>query len=41
MKLTLSGDKLSIIKWFVDASYAMHMDGKGHTGSMMTLREGQ
>ena len=29
-------DNLGIIRWFVDASYAIHNDCKGHTGSMVT-----
>ena len=40
MKLTISVDSLSIVKWLVDASYNTHNDCKGHTGYMMTLVEG-
>ena len=40
MKLTLTNDDLSIIKWWVDASDRTHHDLKGHTGSMMSLGEG-
>ena len=38
--LTLSGDKLNIIKWYVDASFAVHPDYKSHTGAVMTLGNG-
>ena len=37
LKLTLSADNLSIVKWFIDALYAIHDDCKGHTGAMLTL----
>ena len=37
MKLTFTADDLSIIKWSVDASYAIHDDCKGHTGTMMSM----
>ena len=37
MKLTLTIDDLSIIKWWVDASDWMHHNLRGHTGSMMSL----
>ena len=40
MVLTLSADYLSIVKWWVDASYASHDDCKGHTGAMMSLGKG-
>ena len=40
-KFTLLVDNLGIIHWFVDASYAMHYDCKGHTGSKkLTLGSG-
>ena len=38
--LTLSADGTWVIKWYVDAAYAVHKDMKGHTGGMMTLGEG-
>ncbi len=37
MKLTLTIDDLSMIRWWVDASNRTHHDCKGHTGSMMSL----
>ena len=40
LKLTLSADDLSVISWFIDASYAVHEDCKGHTGAAMTLGKG-
>ena len=39
-KLMLSADNLCIVKWFVDASHAIHNDCKGHTGAMLTLGSG-
>ena len=40
MKLTLTEDELSVVKWWVDESYAIHDDCKGHTGDVMTLGKG-
>ena len=40
MKLCITVDSLSIIRWYVDASYGVHYDCKGHTGMMMTLGAG-
>jgi hypothetical protein len=37
MPLILRADNLSIIKWWVDASYATHGECWGHTGAMMSL----
>ena len=37
LKLTLKVEDLSTIKWYVDASYTVHPDCKGHTGTIMTL----
>jgi hypothetical protein len=34
--LTLSADNLNVIKWLVDASFAVHPDFKSHTGAVMT-----
>jgi hypothetical protein len=41
MPLILRADSLSIIKWWVDASYATHGDCRGHTGAMMSLGRDQ
>jgi hypothetical protein len=38
--LTLSADGSWTIKWWVDASYAVHPDMKSHTGATMSLGEG-
>ena len=38
--LELSIDNLSIIKWYVDAAFAVHGDMRSHTGAMMTLGKG-
>jgi len=38
--LTLSADDLRIIKWFVDASFAVHPDFKSHTGGIMSFGQG-
>ena len=40
MKLTLSADNLRVIKWYVDASFAVHPDFKSHTGGTMTFGRG-
>ena len=38
--LSLSADGSGIIRWWVDASYGVHMDMKSHTGAMMSLGKG-
>jgi hypothetical protein len=38
--LALSTDDLQVVKWYVDASFAVHPDFKSHTGAMMTLGKG-
>ena len=38
--LTLSADDLRVIKWYVDASFAVHPDFKSHTGAVMTMGNG-
>jgi hypothetical protein len=40
MPLILRADSLSIIKWWVAASYAAHGDCRGHTGATMSLDRG-
>ena len=40
MKLTISVDSLTILNWWVDASYSIHEDCKGHTGVIMSLGKG-
>jgi hypothetical protein len=38
--LTLEADDVRIVKWWVDASYAVHNDLKSHTGGTMSLGKG-
>ena len=38
--LTLSADKSNLIKWYIDAAYAVHKDMKSHTGGVFTLGKG-
>ena len=38
--LTLRADDLSIVKWWVDAAFAVHPDFKSHTGGVMSLGSG-
>ena len=40
MKLTLSAENLRSIKWYVDASFAVHPDFSSQTGEKMTFRKG-
>eukprot|EP00804_Cyclotella_cryptica_P010749 CCRYP_005527-RA/>CCRYP_005527-RA protein AED:0.26 eAED:0.17 QI:0/0/0/1/1/1/3/0/840 len=40
MSLTLSVDDMSVIRWWVDASYNAHHDCRGQTGAMMSLGKG-
>src|SRR5210317_2052731 len=39
-KLHLMVDNLGVIKWYVDASFAVHPDYKSHTGGVMTYGKG-
>ena len=38
--LTLEGDSMSVIKWWVDGSFAVHPDMRSHTGAVMSLGKG-
>ncbi|CAJ1950974.1 unnamed protein product [Cylindrotheca closterium] len=38
--LTLGADDLRVIKWYVNASFAVHPDFKSHTGAVMTMGTG-
>ena len=38
--LTLSADSLNVIKWWVDTSFAVHLDFKSHTGAVMKMGTG-
>ena len=40
LELTLTGDRVGKIQWFVDASYAVHDYCKGHNGAMLILGDG-
>ena len=40
MKLTLSTKNLQSIKWYVDASFAIHPDFRSQTRGTMTFRKG-
>ena len=40
MKLNSTVDSLTTTRWYIDASYGVHSDCKGHTGMMMTLGAG-
>jgi hypothetical protein len=40
MPLILRADRLNIVKWWVDASFATHKDCWGHTGATMYLGRG-
>ncbi|EJK60825.1 hypothetical protein THAOC_18763, partial [Thalassiosira oceanica] len=40
MKLTISVDSLNILNWWVDASYNIHEDCKGHTGLILSMGKG-
>ena len=40
MKLKLTVENLSLIKWWIDASYNVHWDARGHNGVMMTMGKG-
>ena len=38
--LTLEADDDQIIRWYVDASYALHEDMRSHTGACVSLGNG-
>jgi Reverse transcriptase (RNA-dependent DNA polymerase) len=40
MPLTLEAHDVQVIKWWVDASFAVHPDMKSHTGGAMSLGKG-
>ncbi len=40
MKLTLEVDNMSILKWWIDASHNVHVDCRGHTGTVFSLGKG-
>jgi Reverse transcriptase (RNA-dependent DNA polymerase) len=40
MPLTLEADHTHVLKWWVDASFAVHPDMKGHTGGLLSMGKG-
>jgi hypothetical protein len=40
MPLILSADSLTLARWWVDASYAVHSNCKGHTGAGLSFGQG-
>ncbi len=38
--LILAADGTGVLSWYVDASFAVHPDMKGHTGGTMTMGTG-
>jgi hypothetical protein len=40
LRLNLSVDDLSLLKWYVDASHNVHWDCRGYGGAMFTLGKG-
>ena len=40
MKRYLTADSLNNIIWWVDGSYGVHWDSKGHNGAMISMRKG-
>ncbi len=40
MPLILGGDATGVLKWYVDASFAVHSNMRGHTGAGLTMGRG-
>ena len=40
MPRIIGADGMDVLQTYVDASYAIHTDMKGHTGGLMTLGRG-
>ena len=40
LKIHMTADVLNVIRWWVDASYGVHWDCKGHTRAMMSMGRG-
>lgn len=40
LPLTLEADNTHVVKWWVDASFAVHPDMKSHTGATMSMGKG-
>ena len=40
MKIHMKADSLIMIRWWIDDSYGLHWDCKGHTGEMISMGKG-
>ncbi|EJK77391.1 hypothetical protein THAOC_00781 [Thalassiosira oceanica] len=40
LPLTLEASDMTVVEWWIDASFAVHQDYKGHTGGTMSLGKG-
>ncbi len=40
MPLILGANRTGVLSWYVDTSFAMHPDMRGHTGGAMTMGRG-
>ena len=40
LKLTLSIDNSGVLKWYINASYAVHGDYRGYMEALLTMRKG-
>jgi precorrin-2 methylase len=40
MPLTLEATSMEVVKWWIDAAFAVHPDLKSHTGGAMSLGKG-
>ncbi len=40
LSLTLDAKEMNLVRWWVDASFAVHPDCKSHTGAVLTLGNG-
>ncbi|GAX21402.1 hypothetical protein FisN_28Lu124 [Fistulifera solaris] len=40
LPLTLGADNLSVVKWWADASFAVHKDMRSHTGGVLSMGRG-
>ena len=37
LPIILSADNIEILKWYIDGSYAVHPNIRGHTGGGLTI----
>ena len=40
LRLRLGADKIPTLRWWVDASYAVHPNKRSHTGAVLSMGEG-